>query len=190
MVTIGRKYNGKGQQLEQQNGKFRINDDIEWRGNVMVIDENGERLGAMSVDDAQAIADERALDLVEIVPDGDPPVCRVMNYGKYLYDQEKRKKQARKNSKANALKEVKFRCRIADNDLKVKVRSIEKFLRQGSPVRITVMFRGREVTHVEIANNLVQRILDSIETECSVLSKPEMQGKNMSIVISPKPGKQ
>lgn len=187
VVKIGRKhYRGSLEAPERKQDKFRVNDRIHWRGDVRVIDEEGRQLGIMDVEEAKEIAEERGLDIVEIVPDGRPPVCRIMNYSKYLYDQEKKEKAAKKNAARNEVKEVKFRCKIADNDLMTKVRSIEKFLQQGSPVRITVMFRGREVTHPELAHNLLQKVLESIQTECSVLKKPEMAGRNMSMTISAK----
>ena len=186
MSTIGKRhYKGDIVPPERKQDKFKANEQITWHGDVRVIDDQGDQLGIMSVVDAQSIADERGLDLVEIAENSEPPVCRIMDYGKYLYDQTKKEKQAKKNSRNNELKEIKFRCKIADNDLLTKVKQIDKFLCKGNPVRITIMFRGREVTHPELAYDLLQKVIDSVKTECSILKKPEMMGRNISMTISP-----
>ena len=132
-----------------------------------------------------ALADEQNIDLVELTRDAEPPVCRLMDYSKYCYEQQKKVKQARKNSKAQTVKEVKFGCSIAENDLRVKLRKIEQFLQTGYTVRVIIMFRGREISHSNLGVELLNKILDELQSEVSVTQKPTLQGRNMSMVIIP-----
>ena len=136
---------------------------------------------------AQRIADDEGLDLVEIAPNADPPVCRIMDYGKYKYDQAIKAKQARKNQSKIETKEMKFRPKIDVGDYTTKKKHVLRFLSQGNKVKITIMFRGREISHPEQGLSILERLSDDLKDVAVVESAPKMEGRNMHMLIAPLP---
>ena len=136
---------------------MRINDEIRIR-EVRVTDENGESLGIMQTKDALKLAEDRHLDLVEVAPKARPPVCKIMDFGKYRYEQQKRDKEARKKQKVVTVKEVKLRPNIEQHDFDVKLKNAQRFIEEGNKVKVTIMFRGRELSHPELGNEVVDKI--------------------------------
>jgi translation initiation factor IF-3 len=143
-------------------------------------------LGVMSVNQALLAAEERGLDLVEVSPNASPPVCRIMDYGKYKYQASKRAAEAKKKSARVDIKEVKMRPKTEDHDFQVKVRNALRFLEDGNKVKVTVMFRGREVTHPEFGYGLMKRVADEVADIAVVEMSPRMAGRFMTMVIAPK----
>lgn len=152
---------------------------------VLVIDDEGTKLGVMMTKDAVAIARERGLDLVEVSPGTDPPVARIMDYGKYLYTQQKRKRDAKKKQAAQQLKEVKFRTKTEEHDLQTKLKKAREFLEKGDRVKIHVVYRGREMAHPELGQVMLKRVIDELEPLGAPLEKGEMQGRNLICIIAP-----
>ncbi|ERT58179.1 translation initiation factor IF-3 [Megasphaera vaginalis (ex Srinivasan et al. 2021)] len=138
----------------------------------------------MSLRSALQIAEERRLDLVEVATNAKPPVCRIMDYGKYRYEQQKREKEAKKKQKVLTLKEVKLRPNIEDHDFNVKKKAAEKFLGEGSKVKVTIMFRGREMSHPELGRNLLIRFADELKELAHVEKEPKIEGRNMTMVMA------
>ncbi len=163
----------------------RINEEIRAR-EVRVVGPENEQLGIMSSKDALAMAEERHLDLVEVASNGKPPVCRIMNYGKFRYEQQKRQKEAKKKQKTFTLKEVKLRPHIEDHDFYVKFRNAQKFLNEGNKVKVTIMFRGREMSHPELGQNLLVRFADELGELAVVEKKPKLEGRNMTMILAKK----
>lgn len=149
----------------------------------MVSDTN-EQLGVMSLRSALQIAEERHMDLVEVAPNGKPPVCRIMNYGKYRYEQQKREKEAKKKQKILTLKEVKLRPNIENHDFYVKMKAAQRFLSEGSKVKVTIMFRGREMSHPDLGRKLLLRFADELKEIAHVEKDPKIEGRNMTMVIA------
>lgn len=149
-----------------------------------MVSDNNEQLGVMSLRSARQIAEERHLDLVEVAPNGRPPVCRIMNYGKYRYEQQKREKEAKKKQKILMLKEVKLRPNIEDHDFYVKMKAAQRFLGEGSKVKVTIMFRGREMSHPELGEKLLMRFADELKDVAHVEREPKVEGRNMTMVIA------
>lgn len=139
----------------------------------------------LSTFEALKIAHERGLDLVEVAPTAVPPVCRLLEYGKFKYEQTKKEREARKRQKVITLKEMRLRPKIADNDLEFKTRLIEEFLRQGDKVKVTVIFRGREITHADIGREILQKVAADLKNAAVVERAPLMEGKNLSLILSP-----
>ncbi|MCD7974302.1 MAG: translation initiation factor IF-3 [Phascolarctobacterium sp.] len=164
---------------------MRINDEIRAR-EVRVIAEEGEQLGIMSSRDALKIALESHMDLVEIAPTAKPPVCRIMDYGKYRYEQQKREKEVRKKQKTFDVKEVKLRPGIEDHDFNVKLKNAFRFLEDGDKVKITIMFRGRELTHPEIGEALLQRMAEQLNKTAAIEKMSKLEGRNMIMIVAPK----
>ena len=152
---------------------------------VLVIDELGEQLGTMPTFEANQLAQERGLDLVEVAPAAQPPVCRLMDYGKFKYIQTKKEREGRRTQKINLLREVRFRPRIGDHDMEAKRRQVKKLLEEGSKVKLTVMFRGREITHQEIGVELMRRTAEAFKDEVKLEKAPTMEGRRLSIIIAP-----
>lgn len=152
---------------------------------VRVIDDENNQLGVMDLNSALQAAEEQGLDLVEVSPTANPPVCRIMDYGKYKYQQSKRAAEAKKKQVRVEIKEVKLRPKTDEHDYQFKVKNALRFLGEGNKVKVTIMFRGREVTHPEFG----RRILERVATDCAefgqVESRPNMSGRFMSMVISP-----
>jgi len=151
-----------------------------------VIDEEGKQLGIMPPFEAIRIARGQGLDVVEVAPTATPPVCRIINYGKYLYQLSKRQHEARKHQKSIELKEVKFRTRTSEHDFEVKRNHIVKFLQEGDKVKATIMFRGREMAHREIGHQMMQRLIDDLAEVGLVESRPKQEGPNLIAIIAPK----
>lgn len=153
---------------------------------VRVIAADGEQLGIMSPKEAMVLADERALDLVMVSDKADPPVCRIIDYGKYKFEQEKKAREARKRQHNAELKEVKMRYKIDDHDYHVRVNHAQRFLKSGDKVKATVMFRGREIQHTDLAEKLLQRMAKDLEAVGEVQQLPKREGRNMILLLSPK----
>jgi translation initiation factor IF-3 len=151
-----------------------------------VIDEDGNQLGIMKPGQALGLAEERALDLVEISPTAQPPVCRIMDFGKYRYEQRKRAQEAKKHQKTTQVKEVKFRPKIDEHDFQFKKNHIVKFINEENKVKATVMFRGREVTHAEIGEQILRRLRDELEKIADVERAPKLEGHTMTMILHPK----
>lgn len=149
----------------------------------------GEQLGIMSPKEALEIAYDRHLDLVEIAPTAKPPVCRIMDYGKYRYEQQKREKEAKKKQKVFDVKEVKFRPGIEEHDIEVKLKNATRFLNDGDKVKFTIMFRGRELTHPELGEELLKKVAEKIKDIAVVERKSKLEGRNMIMIVAPKPAK-
>ena len=165
---------------------FKANEEIRYR-ELRLIAEDGEMLGVMSAKEAQAIATERGLDLVEVSPNAKPPVCKVMDIGKYKYEQAKRDKEAKKKQHVISVKEVKLRPNIDVNDFNTKTRQAMKFLEGGDKVKATIMFRGREMAHPEVGSELLEKVAATL-ADVGVVEKPaKLEGRNMSMIVSPKP---
>lgn len=144
-------------------------------------------MGVYPIEQAQSIADAAGLDLVEIAPNADPPVCRVMDYGKFKYDQAIKAKQARKNQTKIEIKEMKFRPKIDVGDYTTKKKHIMRFLSAGNKVKITIMFRGREMAHPEQGLNILERLADDLKDVAVIENQPKMEGRNMHMLIAPIP---
>ena len=164
---------------------MRINEEIRIR-EVRVTDANGEQLGIMLTRDALRLAEEQHLDLVEVAPKARPPVCRIMDFGKYRYEQQKRDKEARKKQKVVTVKEVKLRPNIEQHDFEVKLKSAQRFIEEGNKVKVTIMFRGRELSHPEIGNAVLDKIAKALEETVTVERSAKLEGKNMTMILSPK----
>jgi len=140
----------------------------------------------MSPREAQRVAEEKELDLVLVSDKADPPVCRIMDYGKYKFEQEKKAREARKKQHTADVKEVKMRYKIEDHDYQVRVSQAERFLKSGDKVKATVTFRGREIQHVDLAEELLKRMLDDLKDLAEVQQAPKREGRNMMMMLSPK----
>jgi translation initiation factor IF-3 len=155
---------------------------------IRVIADEGEQLGVLPTHEALRIAEERGLDLVEISPRAFPPVCRIMDYGKYKYEEAKKKQQARKRASTVETKEIKFRPKTEEHDMAFKVKHIRRFLEEGNKVRLAVVFRGREITHPKTGMNVLDRVVELCNDIATVEATPNMEGRRMIMVIAPKPG--
>ena len=164
----------------------RLNDEITVR-ECRLIDYDGNQMGVFSLEQAQGIADAAGLDLVEIAPNADPPVCRVMDYGKFKYDQAIKAKQARKNQTKIEIKEMKFRPKIDVGDYTTKKKHVLRFLDAGNKVKITIMFRGREMAHPEQGLSILERLADDLKDVAVIENQPKMEGRNMHMLIAPLP---
>ena len=162
-----------------------INEEIRDR-EVRVVDQNGEQLGVMSGRDALALAEERQLDLVKIAPQARPPVCKLMDYGKYRFEQSKKEREFRKNQKVITVKEVRLSATIEDHDIDVKYRNAVKFLKDGNKVKVTIRFRGRQITHSEIGRQVMNEFAERIKEYGTVDKAPQIEGRNMTMFISPR----
>lgn len=156
---------------------------------MRVVADEGEQLGIMSGRDALNLALERHMDLVEIAPNAKPPVCRIMDYGKYRYEQQKREKEARKKQKTFDIKEVKLRPGIEDHDFDVKFKNAVRFLEDGDKVKVTIMFRGRELSHPELGEVLLTKMAKRLEDLAVVERAAKLEGKNMIMIVAPKANK-
>src|SRR2546425_4866288 len=165
----------------------RVNERIRAR-EVRLIDENGEMIGVMPPQRALDIARERNLDLVEISPNAIPPVCKLMDYGRYKYEQAKRENEARKHQKTIALKEIRLSPRTDEHDVDVKTRKIQEFLAEGDRVRVSVKFRGAEMRHPDIGRKLLDGIAEVLKGTAVIERSPIMEGKMMSMIVSRAPG--
>jgi translation initiation factor IF-3 len=153
---------------------------------VRLVKEDGSMFGVAPIRDALRMAEEAGLDLVEISPNADPPVCKILDYGKFKYEEQKKKNEARKKQKIIEVKEIKLRPSIDDHDYAVKMRSMNKFIEEGDKVKITMRFRGRELAHQELGMNVLMRVRDDLEEVAKVEQMPRMEGRQMTMVVSPK----
>ena len=153
---------------------------------MLLIDADGEKLGVMPSEEALARAEDEALDLVEVAPKASPPVCKIMDYGKYRYEQSKRAKTARKRQKSVKVKEIKMRPKIAEHDYQFNKRHIENFLQKGAKTKVMVTFWGREITHLDIGRAKLQRLASELADACEIEQAPKMEGRNMVMILSPK----
>jgi translation initiation factor IF-3 len=163
----------------------RINDAIRAR-EVRLIDENGQNAGVVSRVEALERAVAAGLDLVEVSPDAEPPVCKILDYGKFKYQEQKKAAEARKNQKIVELKEIKMRPTIDDHDYEVKIRSIKRFFEEGDKVKVTLRFRGREMAHPEIGYQLLQRVKGELQELSKVEAEPRLEGRQMVMVLAPR----
>jgi len=153
---------------------------------LRLIDEKGEQQGIVLLDDALERADKAGLDLVEISPNADPPVCRIMDFGKFLYEDSKRKAAARKNQKQIQVKEIKFRPGTDVGDYDIKLRKLKQFLDNGDKTKVTIRFRGREMAHKDLGANLLKRVEQDLEEFGVVEQYPKLEGRQMVMVLGPK----
>ncbi len=150
--------------------------------------EKGEQLGIMPLFEARELAKKRNFDLVEVAPTAVPPVCRLLDYGKYRYEQAKKERETKKTQKASLLRQVRLRPKIGAHDLEAKIRAVNKLLDEGSKVRVTVLFRGREITHPEIGWRLLQKVAEAMKDIASIDRQPSMEdGRMMTLILSPSP---
>lgn len=154
--------------------------------NVRVIDPDNEQLGILELEEAQAKADDLGLDLVEVSPNSDPPVCRIMDYGQYKYQQSKRQHEAKKNQKIIHLKEIKLRPKTEEHDFRFKLRHAIEFLEHGDRVKVSVFFRGREMIHQDLGHKLLAKFTDQSDEAATVELPPKMEGRSLSMVLAPK----
>jgi len=153
---------------------------------VRVIDPDGNQVGVLPVKEAIKIAEERGLDLVEVAPNSQPPVCRIMNYGKYKYQQSKRTQEARKHQTVIRIKEVKVRPRTEEHDFQFKLRHVKRFLDEGNKVKISILFRGREIAHPEFGKELLNRFVEGVKDVTVIEQSPRLEGRNMVMILAPK----
>jgi translation initiation factor IF-3 len=155
---------------------------------VLLIAEDGEQLGVKSLPDALTIARERELDLVEVAPNASPPVCRIMDFKRHEYEEQQRRKESRRKSTQVVIKEMKFRPKIDIHDYTTKMRHVERFLGEGNKVKLTIMFRGREMAHPELGLRILERIAEEVSGIAIVESAPRQDGRNMTMVLHPAKG--
>lgn len=153
---------------------------------MRLITEDGEQVGIMPIEQALALAEDRGLDLVEVAPNARPPVCRVMDYGKYKYEEARKARKAKKKQHTVQIKEVKLRPGIEEHDFEFKVRHARRFLEEGNKVKATMMFRGRQITHAEIGRDVLLRVAGVLEDLAKIESHPSIEGRNMTMILAPK----
>lgn len=164
---------------------MRVNERIRAR-EVRLIDENGEMMGVMPLARALDIARDRNLDLVEVSPNANPPVCKLMDYGRYKYEQAKKENEARKNQKTYTLHEIRLHPRIKEHDVEVKTRKIQEFLADGDKVRVSVLFRGPDMRHPDIGRKLLDGLAENLKGIATIERTPVMEGRVMSMIVSPR----
>jgi translation initiation factor IF-3 len=162
----------------------RVNGDVT-SPSIRCIDENGEQLGIIPIADALARAENVGLDLVEVQPNVDPPVCKILDYGKFKYEAQKRANEARRKQKVVEVKEIKFRPNIDEHDYQVKMRNVRKFIDSGDKVKVTLRFRGREMAHQELGAQVLSRVREEMEEVTRVEAMPKMEGRQMVMVLAP-----
>ncbi len=162
-----------------------INEDIRER-EVRVVNEQGEQLGIMPTVQALRLAEERQLDLVNIAPSAKPPVCKLMDYGKYRFEQSKKEKEIKKNQKIIETKEVRLSATIEDHDIDVRYRQAVKFLQDGNKVKVSIRFRGRQIAHSDIGMKVMQDFAERVQDVCTVERRPMIEGRNMIMILAPK----
>lgn len=165
--------------------ELRINEEIRAK-EIRVVSSDGEQLGILSVKDAIKLAQEKELDLVEVAPAAKPPVCRIMDYGKYRYEQSKREREARKKQRVIEVKEVRMTPKIEAHDFQVKVKAAQKFLKDGDKVKAIIRFRGREIVHAELGKTLLMQLYDTVRDSAVIEREPKIEGKSMIMIIAGK----
>ncbi|MDN4616995.1 translation initiation factor IF-3 [Paenibacillus sp. PsM32] len=162
-----------------------INDEIRVK-EVRLVGAEGEQIGITPTREALQMAIDLNMDLVNVAPQAKPPVCRIMDYGKFRYEQQKKEKEARKNQKIVDLKEVWFRANIEEHDYQTKLRNVVKFLKDGDKVKCSVRFRGREITHASIGQKILDRVKVEVEELCTIERQPKLEGRSMIMILAPK----
>ncbi len=170
----------------RKRGGLRLNSEID-APRVRLVGADGEALGIVSIAEAMAKADDARLDLVEISPGGDPPVCRLLDHGKYRYREQKKKADAKRRQKVVDVKEIKVRPRIGEHDLGFKLKTIGKFLGEGNRVKVSLRFRGRELSYIEQGEALLARVVKILKDACKVAQPPRMEGRQLIMILSPGP---
>ena len=150
-----------------------------------MVDSDGEQLGIMPIEEALSVAEDQELDLVEVAPNSDPPVCRIMDYGRFKYQQSKRSHEAKKRQKVIHVKEVKMRPKTEAHDFQFKARHIRRFLDEGNKAKVTIMFRGREMAHQHLGMRLLTRMIEELKDVAQVEQEPIQEGRNMVMVLAP-----
>lgn len=174
-----------GREVKSITKEFRVNEEIRAR-EIRVVDPEGKQLGIMSAREALRLAEELQLDLVEVAPQARPPVCRLMDFGRYKYEQSKREREARKRQRVVELKEIKFRPRIEEHDFRVKLRNATRFLNEGDKVKFTIIFRGREIVHTQLGEQLMNRLASELAELATVERAPRLEGRQMVMILAPK----
>lgn len=164
---------------------MRINEEIRAR-EIRVVSPEGEQLGIMSARDGLKLAQEKELDLVEVAPTAKPPVCRIMDFGKYKYEQSKKEHEAKRKQKVMAMKEVRMTPKIEDHDFQVKARSTEKFLKGGDKVKVSIRFRGREIVHANLAREIMGQLAGQMKDFSTIEREARVEGRNMIMILAPK----
>ena len=165
--------------------KYRLNENID-AAEVRLVGAGGEQIGVVPLEEAKKLAEESSLDLVEISPQAEPPVCKVMDYGKFRFEEQKKRQASRKRQKQTQVKEIKFRPGTDIGDYNVKLRNLTKFLNEGDKVKVTLRFRGREMAHQELGRDLLKRVEGDLQELGSVEQFPRMEGRQMVMVLAPK----
>ena len=163
----------------------RVNDEITVMS-VRLVDERGNMVGVVSLREALDMAVDAGLDLVEVAPNAAPPVCKILDFGKFKYEEQKKKNEARKKQKIIEIKEIKLRPTIDDHDYEVKMRAMTRFLEEGDKVKVTLRFRGRELAHQDLGMSVLVRVRDDLEQIAKVEQMPKMEGRQMTMVVAPK----
>jgi translation initiation factor IF-3 len=163
----------------------RINEAIRAR-EMRLIDENGQNVGVVSRTEALERANQAGLDLVEVSPEADPPVCKILDFGKFKYQEQKKAAEARKNQKIVEIKEIKMRPSIDDHDYDVKMRAMKRFFEEGDKVKVTLRFRGREMAHQDLGMNVLRRVKSDTETFAKVEAEPRFEGRQMIMILAPR----
>ncbi|OEH84441.1 translation initiation factor IF-3 [Desulfuribacillus stibiiarsenatis] len=161
-----------------------INEGIKAR-EVRLIDAEGEQLGIVPLKEALQLATDRNLDLVNVAPTANPPVCKIMDYGKFHYEQTKKEKEARKNQKIISIKEVRLSTNIEENDFQTKLRSVRKFLEKGDKVKATIRFRGRQIAHSELGRDVLMKLYENVKDIATMERTPKMEGRSMLMILNP-----
>lgn len=162
----------------------RINEGIREK-EVRLINENGDNVGVVGIKEALSMAVEAGLDLIEISPNAAPPVCKILDYGKYKYEAQKRKNEAKRNQKVVNIKELKLRPVIEEHDYQVKLKQAKKFLKEGDKVKFTMRYKGREMSANDMGKSVLSKLLEDLEGLCKVDSEPKMDGRQMMMIVSP-----
>jgi translation initiation factor IF-3 len=177
-----REYRGRDQ---RDTGGIRVNERIRGVSQVRVIDETGKMIGILPVVEAVKAAKDRGLDLLEVSPTADPPVCKIADYGKFMYEKKKKEQEAKKKQTVMKLKEIQLRPQTDEHDLDYKFKNVLGFLEDGDKAKISVLFRGREIAYVENGRKLLDRLIEMVKDKGTVESPPKLEGKRLSVVISP-----
>ena len=164
----------------------RANRDIRGVRDVQLIDQDGQNRGTLPFFDALAIAEEAGLDLVEIAPNSDPPVCKILDYGRFRFNEQKKQAEARKKQKTVEVKEIKLRPGIDKHDYDVKMKAVQRFFEEGDKVKVTLRFRGREMAHQDIGYRLLERVKAETATVAKVESEPQLEGRQMIMILAPR----
>lgn len=162
-----------------------MNDSIRVR-EVRVVDTDGQQIGVLPIKEALRLAREKGLDLVEVAPSAKPPVCRIMDFGRFRYEQSKREREAKKKQRIVEIKEIRMTPKIDDHDYNVKAKAAERFLREGNKVKVSVRFRGREIVHTDIGKDLLADLAEAVKDVGTVERPPQVEGKNMIMILTPR----